>query len=162
MTAKRTTTLRVDVVHNDDVEVDDLIAALDSLIANATGTDGVLEEVGDPEVGSLTTCGPAQGTTLPPTAPYVDRICKSSANYLRTTIALALVDYAKAAMSQCNPTKGLVEACEWYAENARLARLIHSGGDVGRNAIAADGGRRGLAALARCKPGMGPATGGDF
>ena len=36
---------------------------------------------------------------------------------------------------------------EWYGEQARLARLIHSEGDAGRNAIANDGGKRARAAL---------------
>lgn len=41
----------------------------------------------------------------------------------------------------------LREALEWYGEQARLARLIHSGGDVGRNNLGADGGKRARAAL---------------
>lgn len=45
----------------------------------------------------------------------------------------------------------LAEALAWYAEQARLCRLIHSGGDAGRNALAADGGQRARAALARIK-----------
>ncbi len=43
----------------------------------------------------------------------------------------------------------LVEALRWYQEQSRLARLIHSEGDAGRHAIAADGGKRAAAALAR-------------
>lgn len=39
------------------------------------------------------------------------------------------------------------EALEWYGEQSRLARLIYSGGDPGRHAIAADGGKRARAAL---------------
>lgn len=35
----------------------------------------------------------------------------------------------------------------WYGENARLCRLIHSEGDLGRNNLAADGGERARAAL---------------
>lgn len=35
----------------------------------------------------------------------------------------------------------------WYGEQARLARLIHSEGDAGRNALAADGGKRARQAL---------------
>ena len=42
----------------------------------------------------------------------------------------------------------LREALEWYGEQARLARLIHSEGDKGRNALAADGGEKARAALA--------------
>jgi hypothetical protein len=36
---------------------------------------------------------------------------------------------------------------EWYGEQARLARLAHAEGDKGRNALAADGGKRARAAL---------------
>ena len=43
----------------------------------------------------------------------------------------------------------LREAVEWYGEQARLARLIHSEGDAGRSALAADGGKRALAALSK-------------
>lgn len=43
--------------------------------------------------------------------------------------------------------KALREALEWYGENARLARLIHSDGDKGRFALAEDGGERARAAL---------------
>ena len=39
-------------------------------------------------------------------------------------------------------------ALEWYGEQARLARLIHSGGDAGRHALADDGGKRARAAIA--------------
>lgn len=38
-------------------------------------------------------------------------------------------------------------ALEWYGEQARLARLIHSEGDIGRHALAADGGKRARAVL---------------
>lgn len=40
------------------------------------------------------------------------------------------------------------EALAWYGEQARLARLIHSEGDAGRHALAADGGKRAQVALA--------------
>ncbi|NTF16831.1 hypothetical protein G6L37_00130 [Agrobacterium rubi] len=42
----------------------------------------------------------------------------------------------------------LREVVAWYGENARLARLVHSGGDAGRQAIAGDGGKRARAILA--------------
>jgi hypothetical protein len=42
----------------------------------------------------------------------------------------------------------LVKALEWYGEQARLCRLIHSEGDAGRNALAADGGGIAREALA--------------
>lgn len=41
----------------------------------------------------------------------------------------------------------LVETLEWYEEQARLCRLIHSEGDAGRQALSADGGKRARAAL---------------
>ena len=43
-------------------------------------------------------------------------------------------------------------ALEWYGEMCRLARLIHSGGDIGRHAIAADGGSRAIKALKGTAP----------
>jgi hypothetical protein len=36
----------------------------------------------------------------------------------------------------------LETALAWYGEQARLSRLIHSGGDAGRHALANDGGKR--------------------
>lgn len=42
----------------------------------------------------------------------------------------------------------LVKAVEWYGEQSRLCRLIHSEGDAGRHALARDGGERARAALA--------------
>jgi hypothetical protein len=39
------------------------------------------------------------------------------------------------------------EALEWYGERARLARLIHSGGDPARYDLSDDGGKRARAAL---------------
>ena len=39
----------------------------------------------------------------------------------------------------------------WYDEQSRLARLIHSEGDAGRQAIAADGGGRASATLAKLR-----------
>jgi hypothetical protein len=47
--------------------------------------------------------------------------------------------------------QALVEALEWYREQARLARLIHSEGDAGRHALQADGGKRAAAAIAAFK-----------
>lgn len=45
----------------------------------------------------------------------------------------------------------LVETLQWYQEQARLCRLIHSEGDEGRNALANDGGNRAKAALKSAK-----------
>ena len=41
----------------------------------------------------------------------------------------------------------LTEALEWYGERARLARLIHSGGDPARFELSDDGGKRARRAL---------------
>jgi hypothetical protein len=41
----------------------------------------------------------------------------------------------------------LRDVLEWYGEQARLCRLIHSEGDTGRNALANDGGKKASAAL---------------
>jgi hypothetical protein len=43
--------------------------------------------------------------------------------------------------------KVLEDALRWYGEQARLAKLIHSEGDSGRNALAKDGGERARTAL---------------
>ena len=45
----------------------------------------------------------------------------------------------------------LVEALEWYGEQARLARLIHREGDAGRHALAEDGGKLARTALSKAK-----------
>jgi hypothetical protein len=41
----------------------------------------------------------------------------------------------------------LCEVVEWYGEQSRLARLIHSEGDAGRNALASDGGKKARSVL---------------
>jgi hypothetical protein len=41
----------------------------------------------------------------------------------------------------------LREVLEWYSERARLARLIHSEGDSGRQDLVSDGGAKARAAL---------------
>ncbi len=46
----------------------------------------------------------------------------------------------------------LREVLAWYGEQARLARLIHSEGDEGRHALAADGGKRAITALTNSAP----------
>jgi len=48
--------------------------------------------------------------------------------------------------------KVLEEALGWYAEQSRLCRLIHAEGDVGRSALANDGGAKARAALKGAKP----------
>jgi hypothetical protein len=64
---------------------------------------------------------------------------------------LALID-TPAADPMADPrVQALVEALDWYREQARLARLIHSEGDAGRHALQADGGKRAAAALAAFK-----------
>lgn len=48
--------------------------------------------------------------------------------------------------------KELREALDWYGEQARSARLIHSGGDAGRQALIADGGKRASGLLSSTQP----------
>lgn len=48
--------------------------------------------------------------------------------------------------------QNLVAALEWYGEQARLCRLIHSEGDAGRHALSNDGGRLAREALAALEP----------
>lgn len=48
---------------------------------------------------------------------------------------------------------GLVAALEWYEQQTKAARLIHSGGDAGRQALARDGGDKARAALQRYRGG---------
>ena len=54
---------------------------------------------------------------------------------------------AAALIAQDAELKRYREALEWYGEQARLSRLIHSGGDTGRHALQEDGGKRASAAL---------------
>lgn len=50
---------------------------------------------------------------------------------------------ALTALSEAQEKRGeLEEALGWYGEQSRLCRLIHSAGDVGRNALSRDGGQR--------------------
>ena len=67
-------------------------------------------------------------------------------------------DRLDAALAQ---VERLRAALEWYGENARLARLIHSEGDKGRHAIAEDGGKRARAALAETADTPAPAPASD-
>ncbi|EYB67278.1 hypothetical protein DEIPH_ctg045orf0007 [Deinococcus phoenicis] len=55
--------------------------------------------------------------------------------------------------------RGLREELAWYGEQARLCRLIHSEGDAGRHALAADGGQRARIALAPAQAGETDAAG---
>ena len=45
----------------------------------------------------------------------------------------------------------VVDALEWYGEQARLCRLIHSEGDSGRNALSKDGGEKARDAIRALK-----------
>jgi len=59
---------------------------------------------------------------------------------------------AMKAIRASSPSPAVREALEWYGEQARLARLIHSEGDAGRHALAEDGGKRARAALSHPSP----------
>jgi hypothetical protein len=77
------------------------------------------------------------------------------ADYPETQLAPSEVDRAyllTALRSSQERERRLAEALEWYGENARLCRLIHSEGDKGRHALADDGGKRAQAALSQKEP----------
>lgn len=66
---------------------------------------------------------------------------------------------ANAPLSSSRGEQGWRETLEWYAEQSRLSRLIHSEGDAGRHALAADGGKRARAVLdAPSVPGSVPTS----
>lgn len=62
----------------------------------------------------------------------------------RGPMLIEAADALKALSDECD---AMQEALAWYGEQARLAKLIHSEGDAGRHALAADGGSRARAAL---------------
>lgn len=61
--------------------------------------------------------------------------------------SVVFAEIANALASQAAEIERLREALEWYAEQARLCRLITSEGDAGRHALSDDGGKRARAAL---------------
>ena len=72
---------------------------------------------------------------------YITNDNESAANARFIAAARELVPAFAARIAE------LEAALAWYGENARLAQLIHSEGDVGRQAIAHDGGKLARAAL---------------
>lgn len=69
------------------------------------------------------------------------------------TVTPADLDAAADAIDGCQRVDWLVQTLAWYGEQARLARLIHSEGDAGRHAIAADGGDKARDALSKLEKG---------
>ena len=85
-----------------------------------------------------------------------DRITELEAAFRQTLEDYAAAVEAREALAVEVKAKdaviaGLVEALEWYGEQTRLCRLIHGEGDAGRQALAADGGKRAQSALAKAK-----------
>lgn len=70
----------------------------------------------------------------------------------RMGAALAAAEHLGWKLTQAAEIARLREALEWYGEQSRLARLIHSEGDAGRHAIAKDGGMRARVALTWPEP----------
>jgi hypothetical protein len=62
------------------------------------------------------------------------------------SIAIAMREELKAGAT-VDAMRTIVDALEWYGEQARLARLLGSEGDPGRWALDADGGKRARSAL---------------
>ena len=92
--------------------------------------------------------------------PYTPEQVEHCAEQTPTLLLCKLVDRAEKAEQEVVDlhreiwelearTKLLEETLEWYGENARLCRLIHSGGDVGRYALAGDGGKRAFIVLGK-------------
>ena len=77
-------------------------------------------------------------------ANYTDEVDATGIVWLRNNAA-ALFTAVESATREAERMRA---ALRWYGEQSRLARLIHSEGDAGRNAIANDGGKRAIAALA--------------
>lgn len=74
-------------------------------------------------------------------------LCRADGQHLIDTMFSG--DEAKATATAMRGGEGVREALEWYGEQARLCRLIHTGGDAGRAALADDGGKRARAAVAQ-------------
>lgn len=68
------------------------------------------------------------------------------AHYLHAPDVLAALLAERDALEAEN--QRLRDALVWYEEQARLCRLVHSGGNSGRHALQADGGAKARAALA--------------
>lgn len=66
---------------------------------------------------------------------------------LNTMIAEDCATYRKRISELEAENKRLREVVGWYGEQARLARLVHSEGDKGRQSLANDGGERARAVL---------------
>ena len=66
-----------------------------------------------------------------------------------TPDSMFMAQQAALIASQAKRIAELESDLAWYGEQARLARLIHSGGDAGRHALTADGGSRARAILNR-------------
>lgn len=72
---------------------------------------------------------------------------KSPPNRIAREDAALDQEAAASILSLIARLEALEAELEWYGEQARLARLIHSEGDSGRHALAGDGGKRARAAL---------------
>ena len=72
-------------------------------------------------------------------------------NLLKHTAAFKMEQFMRSVEAEITSLRAenerLREALEWYGEQARLCRLVHSEGDKGRHALDEDGGNRARAAL---------------
>lgn len=86
----------------------------------------------------------------PDTAKYIDLLAlrERQIDELERTIRLSGDLCGELLAARDVEIATLRAALEWYEQNARLCRLIHSGGDAGRQALSDDGGDRARAALA--------------
>lgn len=79
----------------------------------------------------------------------IHRRCRANARLIALAPELAAETIALRAQAARDKARieRLQAALRWYGDQARLARLIHSEGDAGRNALARDGGEYAIAAL---------------
>ena len=92
------------------------------------------------------------------TKPHIHDISRAAINRLALEVTArvgpsmgwptrACDELAAVLHAQADEIERLRAALEWYAEQARLCRLIHREGDAGRKALDADGGKRAREAL---------------
>lgn len=80
-----------------------------------------------------------------------DGLCTSAGE--AAAVAVIAKAFAATQTDQDKLISDLVAVLEWYREQAKLARLIHSEGDEGRNNLAADGGERARTIIDRAQTG---------
>lgn len=100
-------------------------------------------------VGSTARCGPCAAKLAAKAGIELNQYTASNPQAMRLQRELAAT---QAKLIEWQSLQHLVEALSWYGEQARLCRLIHSEGDLGRQALGKDGGKLARAAIEGAKP----------